>query len=164
MGSTGPQRRCWRSAGPRALRVRVIFPFSFKYFPFVHVLMRSDTQPRHTKLQYDHVGDPLFVHFDVVRQIEAIREGFTWGRARVVDVSTTDDVEADMLANVLADGSGIIASTDQVKRRAAAERYLRANYHAGAPPSSSKSRLPTMVLILKSSGMVRPVRRIDRRS
>jgi hypothetical protein len=72
---------------------------------------------------------------------EAIREGVTWSRASVVDVSTTDDVEADMLANVLNDGSGraMVGSTAQVKRRAAAERHVRAQYHSCAfhlPPLS----------------------------
>ena len=42
-----------------------------------------------------------------------------------------DDVEADMLANVVDDGRGIMPATEEVRRRAAMERGLRPFFHGG---------------------------------
>ncbi|CDZ97044.1 Alpha-mannosyltransferase [Phaffia rhodozyma] len=36
-----------------------------------------------TMMQYDHLGDPLFVHYNLLKQVPSgIRRGFSWGRTK----------------------------------------------------------------------------------
>jgi hypothetical protein len=61
-----------------------------------------------------------------------------WESTRLIDLFTTADVEADMLANVPTDGTGraITFSSEQVKHRAEGERHVRVSYNLGACPGS----------------------------
>ncbi|GAA5821126.1 hypothetical protein JCM11251_001976 [Rhodosporidiobolus azoricus] len=114
----------------------------------------------HTMLQNDHLGKPLFVHANLLKQIPSgIGKGFAWGRHRQVrtpssslslqgidtttslaredeDPMTDDDVECDMLANAGNDGIALKQVEDgpkgwRVRRRAVMEKGMRAGFHGG---------------------------------
>ncbi|GJJ14446.1 hypothetical protein Clacol_008710 [Clathrus columnatus] len=113
----------------------------------------------HTMQQYDHLGRPLFIHYNLLKQIPSgVYLGFTWGRTKQVAaypygngitsnytsfppsghvpypdpiVRDATDVEADMLANADDDGWTIYPGTEEVRRRAALERGIRPFFHGG---------------------------------
>jgi alpha 1,2-mannosyltransferase len=112
----------------------------------------------HTMQQYDHAGRPMFIHYNLLKQIPSgVFLGFTWGRTKQVTafpsndrllwntselkrkhvpypdpvVRRGDDVEADMLANADDDGWTIYPGSDEVRRRAALERGIRPFFHGG---------------------------------
>jgi hypothetical protein len=112
----------------------------------------------HTMLQHDAWGQPLFVHYNLLKQIPSgVGRGFSWGRTKQMplfnvspppesqgidgdrrDVTANEhgmsgigDVDCDMLAD--ADDMGVARSPAriEVRRRAARERGLKARYHGG---------------------------------
>ncbi|BGP20067.1 hypothetical protein JCM10213_003549 [Rhodosporidiobolus nylandii] len=114
----------------------------------------------HTMLQNDHLGKPLFVHANLLKQIPSgVGKGFAWGRHRQVrtppsalslqgiptttssaleeeDPMTDDDVDCDMLANAGNDGIALGQVPDgpvgwRLRRRAVMEKGLRAGFHGG---------------------------------
>ncbi|KZT62802.1 glycosyltransferase family 71 protein [Calocera cornea HHB12733] len=115
----------------------------------------------HTMEQYDHTGEPMFVHYNLLKQIPSgIWQGFTWGRTKQVKgypgpmiepgpyahhpeispnrssyidptVRGPDDVEADMLANADDDGNCIQPAEPEVRRRAILEKGIRVFFHGG---------------------------------
>jgi alpha 1,2-mannosyltransferase len=114
----------------------------------------------HTMQQYDHAARPMFIHYNLLKQIPSgVFLGFTWGRTKQVAAFPTppapppatltwntthvaepypdrvvrgaDDVEADMLANADDDGWTIYPGSDEVRRRAALERGIRPFFHGG---------------------------------
>ncbi|KAF8517044.1 mannosyltransferase putative-domain-containing protein [Hysterangium stoloniferum] len=112
----------------------------------------------HTMQQYDHAGRPMFIHYNLLKQIPSgVYLGFTWGRTKQVaaypsfpslppmDWNATgrvpyypdpvlrggDDVEADMLANADDNGWTIYPGDEEVRRRAALERGIRPFFHGG---------------------------------
>lgn len=115
----------------------------------------------HTMQQYDHEGRPLFIHYNLLKQIPSgVYLGFTWGRTKqiaaypagnglILNNSTSsplqgnmypypdpvirgaNDVEADMLANADDNGWTIYPGTEEVRRRAALERGIRPFFHGG---------------------------------
>jgi hypothetical protein len=109
-------------------------------------------------LQHDAWGQPLFVHYNLLKQIPSgVGRGFSWGRTKQMplfnvspppesqgidgdrrDVTANEhgmsgigDVDCDMLAD--ADDMGVARSPAriEVRRRAARERGLKARYHGG---------------------------------
>ncbi|GAA5904617.1 hypothetical protein JCM6882_004922 [Rhodosporidiobolus microsporus] len=114
----------------------------------------------HTMLQNDHLGKPLFVHANLLKQIPSgVGKGFAWGRHRQLrtppsslslqgvdavtsfgleedDPMTDDDVDCDMLANVGNDGIAIGRVPQgpegwRIRRRAVMEKGMRAHFHGG---------------------------------
>ncbi|KAK4047491.1 hypothetical protein OIV83_005404 [Microbotryomycetes sp. JL201] len=105
----------------------------------------------HTMLQHDHLGRPLFVHANLLKQIPSgIGPGYAWGRTRsfrLTPASSTlppfesrnmpeelidHDVDADMLANAQNDGRAINpVAPPAVRRRAVIEKGLRPFFHGG---------------------------------
>ncbi|KAM0790329.1 hypothetical protein ACM66B_003214 [Microbotryomycetes sp. NB124-2] len=106
----------------------------------------------HTMLQHDHLGRPLFVHANLLKQIPSgIGPGYAWGRTRSVRLTPTSntlppfesrsmpeelidhDVDADMLANAQNDGRAIKFENvpAPVRRRAVVEKGLRPFFHGG---------------------------------
>jgi len=98
----------------------------------------------HTMLQHDHLGYPIFVHANLLKQIPSgVGRGFTWGRTRQTGLFNggdphieggegSGDVEADMLANAASDGTAIIPAVSGVRYRAALERGLYTRFHGGS--------------------------------
>lgn len=112
----------------------------------------------HTMQQYDHAGRPMFIHYNLLKQIPSgVFLGFTWGRTKQIAafpsdtplqwdntelgklhapypdpvVREADDVDADMLANADDNGWTIYPGSDAVRRRAALERGIRPFFHGG---------------------------------
>ncbi|GAA5930315.1 uncharacterized protein JCM15063_004771 [Sporobolomyces koalae] len=113
-----------------------------------------------TMLQHDHLGKPLFVHANLMKQIPSgVYKGFAWGRSRQLrtqastltirdrydtsaqlekeDPLTDDDVDCDMLANPSDDGIALGAVPPgragyRTRRRAVMEKGIRAGFHGGA--------------------------------
>ncbi|GAA5911619.1 hypothetical protein JCM5296_001615 [Sporobolomyces johnsonii] len=113
----------------------------------------------HTMLQNDHLGKPMFVHANLLKQIPSgVGRGFAWGRHRQLrtqpstltlqtsyetsleleaeDPLTDDDVDADMLANAGNDGIALGEVPEgqrgwRTRRRAAMEKGVRAQFHGG---------------------------------
>ncbi|GAA5992174.1 hypothetical protein JCM11641_007787 [Rhodosporidiobolus odoratus] len=114
----------------------------------------------HTMLQNDHLGKPLFVHANLLKQIPSgVGKGYAWGRHRQLrtppsslslqdveaatsfqleeeDPMTDDDVDCDMLANAGNDGFALGAVPDgppgwRIRRRAVMEKGVRAGFHGG---------------------------------
>lgn len=108
--------------------------------------------------QYDHAGRPMFIHYNLLKQIPSgVYLGYTWGRTKQLTsfpsnsslqwnapasgrahapypdpaVRGADDVEADMLANADDEGWTIYPGSDEVRRRAALERGIRPFFHGG---------------------------------
>lgn len=94
-------------------------------------------------LQYDHLGYPLFVHYNLLKQIPSgIRRGFSWGRTRQTGLFNggdplieggegSGDVDADMLANADSSGKAISPAVSGVRYRAALERGIYTRFHGG---------------------------------
>lgn len=103
-------------------------------------------------LQHDHVGRPLFVHANLLKQVPSgVGPGFAWGRTRQVHISPNElqlgpeaplsvrepfpledfGVDADMLANAQNDGRAIKDAPPAVRRRAVLERGIRPGFHGG---------------------------------
>ena len=107
-----------------------------------------------TMLQHDAYGEPMFVHYNLLKQIPSgVRKGFSWGRmkrlpmfddypalpstARLGGKLNDDglggggDVDCDMLAD--ADEAGVTRASapEEVMRRAARERGVKVVYHGG---------------------------------
>ncbi|GAA5875087.1 hypothetical protein JCM16303_005003 [Sporobolomyces ruberrimus] len=112
-----------------------------------------------TMLQHDHLGKPLFVHANLLKQIPSgIGKGFAWGRSRQIrtqpstltiptkyersstleaeDPLTDDDIDCDMLANASDDGIALAPVPEgskgyRIRRRAVMEKGIRAFFHGG---------------------------------
>ncbi len=114
----------------------------------------------HTMLQHDAWGQPLFVHYNLLKQIPSgIGRGYSWGRtkhmplfdhnppteAQAIDgdleeiaraekqsgLAVLGDVDCDMLADADDDGHARAPASLEVRRRAARERGVKAKYHGG---------------------------------
>jgi alpha 1,2-mannosyltransferase len=108
----------------------------------------------HTMLQHDAYGEPMFIHYNLLKQIPSgVRKGFSWGRmkrfpmfddypaspatARLGGRSVDDgmggggDVDCDMLADADEEGVGRSKAPEVVMRRAARERGVKVVYHGG---------------------------------
>ena len=111
----------------------------------------------HTMLQHDSWGEPLFVHYNLLKQIPSgVGRGFSWGRTKQLpmfnlwpaspssarlgepetkpvdnDKPGLGDVDCDMLAD--ADEYGVARSPakEMIMRRAARERGVKVRYHGG---------------------------------
>lgn len=112
----------------------------------------------HTMLQHDAWGQPLFVHYNLLKQIPSgVGRGFSWGRtkqmplfnafpatpatARAGELAHSDhdlhlrglgDVDCDMLADADEFGNTRAPAREEIKRRAARERGIKVRYHGGA--------------------------------
>ncbi|GAA6021382.1 hypothetical protein JCM10207_002029 [Rhodosporidiobolus poonsookiae] len=113
-----------------------------------------------TMLQNDHIGRPLFVHANLLKQVPSgVGKGNAWGRHRQVrtppsalslaglktstsfaleeeDPMMDDDVDCDMLANAGNDGKALGEVADgpagwRIRRRATMEKGIRAGFHGG---------------------------------
>ncbi|WWD22183.1 hypothetical protein CI109_106674 [Kwoniella shandongensis] len=111
----------------------------------------------HTMLQHDSWGEPLFVHYNLLKQIPSgVGRGFSWGRtkqlplfniwpatpatARLGEPATKPaddekrglgDVDCDMLADAGEDGKARSEAKEMIMRRAARERGVKVKYHGG---------------------------------
>lgn len=111
----------------------------------------------HTMTQFDAYGDPLFVHYNLMKQIPSgIGRGFSWGRmkqmplfnafpperkhahANELPYSDHDlalpglgNVDADMLADADDQGYARAPAREEIRRRAARERGVKAGFHGG---------------------------------
>lgn len=87
----------------------------------------------HSMLQHSPSGKPLFVHANMLKQLESlgykVTKGATWALVRRFKFDGDEDdhnVEADHLANADMDGSALLPSHDPlIRRRAVLERGLR---------------------------------------
>ncbi|KAK4046908.1 hypothetical protein OIO90_006390 [Microbotryomycetes sp. JL221] len=105
----------------------------------------------HTMLQHDHLGRPLFVHANLLKQIPSgIGPGYAWGRTKSFRLTPNSftlpsfeskqmpedlidlDVDADMLTNVQNDGLALNKeASPAIRRRAVIEKGLRPFFHGG---------------------------------
>lgn len=108
----------------------------------------------HTMLQHDAYGEPMFVHYNLLKQIPSgVGKGFSWGRSKQFPMfnefpaspatarlggSTMDDgrsglgdVDCDMLADADEQGFARAQAPEEVMRRAARERGVKVVYHGG---------------------------------
>ncbi|KAK6903885.1 hypothetical protein I203_107395 [Kwoniella mangroviensis CBS 8507] len=111
----------------------------------------------HTMLQHDSWGEPLFVHYNLLKQIPSgVGRGFSWGRTKQLPLFNTwpatpstarldepsrkpaddnkpglGDVDCDMLADAQEDGSARAPAKEMIMRRAARERGVKVKYHGG---------------------------------
>ncbi|TYJ56265.1 hypothetical protein B9479_002950 [Cryptococcus floricola] len=111
----------------------------------------------HTMLQHDSWGAPLFVHYNLLKQIPSgVGRGFSWGRTKQLPLFNTwpatpatarlgepaskpaDDElpglgeeDCDMLADAGEDGRARAGAKEMVMRRAARERGVKVKYHGG---------------------------------
>ncbi|ORY81239.1 mannosyltransferase putative-domain-containing protein [Leucosporidium creatinivorum] len=104
----------------------------------------------HTMLQHDHLGRPLFVHANLLKQIPSgVGKGFAWGKTRSVHLSPPGltlppgnpldhaeiledyDTDCDQLANAGNDGRAISEAPPAIRRRAVLEKGLRPFFHGG---------------------------------
>ncbi|ODN86310.1 hypothetical protein L198_07328 [Cryptococcus wingfieldii CBS 7118] len=111
----------------------------------------------HTMLQHDSWGAPLFVHYNLLKQIPSgVGRGFSWGRTKQLPLFNTwpatpgtarlgepgvkpddggerglGDEDCDMLADAGEDGRARARGKEMVMRRAARERGVRVRYHGG---------------------------------
>ncbi|GHJ88582.1 hypothetical protein NliqN6_4984 [Naganishia liquefaciens] len=111
----------------------------------------------HTMTQFDAYGDPLFIHYNLMKQIPSgIGRGFSWGRmkqmplfnafpperkhAHAHELSYSDhdlhlpgigDTDCDMLADADDEGYARAPAREEIRRRAARERGVKANFHGG---------------------------------
>lgn len=110
----------------------------------------------HTMLQHDHLGRPLFVHANLLKQIPSgVGKGYAWGKSRslhsspnsmqlpqeadkdVPEVYIDHDVDCDMLANAANDGVAISPAPPAVRRRAVLEKGLRPFFHVSGEETLS---------------------------
>ncbi|WWC59407.1 uncharacterized protein I303_101962 [Kwoniella dejecticola CBS 10117] len=111
----------------------------------------------HTMLQHDSWGEPLFVHYNLLKQIPSgVGRGFSWGRTKQMPLFNTwpatpatarlnepetkpsddilpglGDVDCDMLADAQEDGTARAPAKEMIMRRAARERGIKVKYHGG---------------------------------
>ncbi|WVW78612.1 hypothetical protein I302_100571 [Kwoniella bestiolae CBS 10118] len=111
----------------------------------------------HTMLQHDSFGEPLFVHYNLLKQIPSgVGRGYSWGRTKQLPLFNTwpatpstarldepsrkpadddkpglGDVDCDMLADAQEDGSARAPAKEMIMRRAARERGVKVKYHGG---------------------------------
>ncbi|OXB37179.1 hypothetical protein LQV05_003825 [Cryptococcus neoformans] len=111
----------------------------------------------HTMLQHDSWGEPLFVHYNLLKQIPSgVGRGYSWGRTKQLPLFNTwpatpstarlgeperrpddgdkrglGDVDCDMLADAGEDGRARGEAKEMVMRRAARERGVKVKYHGG---------------------------------
>ncbi|WVQ74113.1 hypothetical protein IAR50_003703 [Cryptococcus sp. DSM 104548] len=111
----------------------------------------------HTMLQHDSWGEPLFVHYNLLKQIPSgVGRGFSWGRTKQLPLFNTwpatpatarlgepaikpaddelpglGDEDCDMLADAQEDGRARAPAKEMVMRRAARERGVKVKYHGG---------------------------------
>ena len=111
----------------------------------------------HTMLQHDSWGEPLFVHYNLLKQIPSgIGRGYSWGRTKRLPMFNTfpatpatarlgepeekpadddkpglGDVDCDMLADADEYGNARSPAKEMIMRRAARERGAKAKYHGG---------------------------------
>jgi hypothetical protein len=109
-----------------------------------------------TMLQHDAYGEPMFVHYNLLKQIPSgVRKGFSWGRMKrfpmfddypsspatarlggLVEhggarMGGEGDVDCDMLADADEEGVARVSASEEVMRRAARERGVKVVYHGG---------------------------------
>lgn len=105
-------------------------------------------------LQHDAYGEPMFVHYNLLKQIPSgVGKGFSWGRSKQFPMfndypvspatarlggSNIDDgrggqgdVDCDMLADADEQGRARVTASEEVMRRAARERGVKVVYHGG---------------------------------
>jgi alpha 1,2-mannosyltransferase len=108
-------------------------------------------------LQHDSWGEPLFVHYNLLKQIPSgIGRGFSWGRTKQLplfnlwpaspstarlgepEVKPVDDdaeglgeQDCDHLADVDEYGNARRKGKEMIMRRAARERGVKVRYHGG---------------------------------
>lgn len=108
-------------------------------------------------LQHDSWGEPLFVHYNLLKQIPSgVGRGYSWGRTKQLPLFNTwpatpatarlgeperkpedgdkrglGDVDCDMLADAGEDGKARGEAKEMVMRRAARERGVKVKYHGG---------------------------------
>ncbi|ODN80348.1 hypothetical protein L202_02608 [Cryptococcus amylolentus CBS 6039] len=111
----------------------------------------------HTMLQHDSWGEPLFVHYNLLKQIPSgVGRGFSWGRTKQLPLFNTwpatpatarlgepevkpedggerglGEEDCDMLADAGEDGRARAPAKEMVMRRAARERGVKVKYHGG---------------------------------
>ena len=111
----------------------------------------------HTMLQHDSWGEPLFVHYNLLKHIPSgVGRGYSWGRTKQLPLFNTwpatpatarlgepavkvedaalrglGDVDCDMLADADEYGVARSAAKEMIMRRAVRERGVKAKYHGG---------------------------------
>lgn len=111
----------------------------------------------HTMMQSDAWGAPLFVHYNLLKQIPSgVGLGFTWGQTKQMPLFDTfpatpatarlgeplerpndddrrglGDIDNDMLADADEYGIARAPAKEMIMRRAARERGAKARYHGG---------------------------------
>ncbi|WVR04521.1 hypothetical protein IAU60_001525 [Kwoniella sp. DSM 27419] len=111
----------------------------------------------HTMLQHDSWGEPLFVHYNLLKQIPSgVGRGYSWGRTKQLPLFNTwpatpatarlgepeskpadddapglGDIDCDMLADADENGKARAAAKEMIMRRAARERGVKVRYHGG---------------------------------
>jgi hypothetical protein len=131
--------------------------FTIPGFSLLTICIAASGWCGHTMTQFDAYGDPLFVHYNLMKQIPSgIGRGFSWGRmkqmplfnafpperkhahANELPYSDHDlalpglgNVDADMLADADDQGYARAPAREEIRRRAARERGVKANFHGG---------------------------------
>lgn len=111
----------------------------------------------HTMVQHDSWGDPLFVHYNLLKQIPSgVGRGFSWGRTKQLPLFNTwpalpstarlgepeekpnddafpgaGDVDCDMLADADEYGRARSPAKEMIMRRAVREHGVKVKYHGG---------------------------------
>ncbi|KAK1926445.1 mannosyltransferase putative-domain-containing protein [Papiliotrema laurentii] len=111
----------------------------------------------HTMLQHDSWGEPLFVHYNLLKQIPSgVGRGYSWGRTKQLPLFNLfpaspatarlgepeekpvddhlrglGDVDCDMLADADEYGNARSPAKEMIMRRAVRERGVKAKYHGG---------------------------------
>ncbi|KAJ9092567.1 hypothetical protein QFC21_006798 [Naganishia friedmannii] len=111
----------------------------------------------HTMTQFDAYGDPLFIHYNLMKQIPSgIGRGFSWGKMKQMPLFNSfpperkhahanelpysdhdlalrglGDVDVDMLTDADDEGYARAPAREEIRRRAARERGVKANFHGG---------------------------------
>ena len=111
----------------------------------------------HTMMQHDSWGEPLFVHYNLMKQIPSgIGRGFSWGRTKQLplfnlwpatpatarlgepedkpvddDLPGLGDIDCDMLADADETGRARKPAKEMIMRRAIREQGAKAKYHGG---------------------------------
>ncbi|OCF42356.1 hypothetical protein I317_03860 [Kwoniella heveanensis CBS 569] len=111
----------------------------------------------HTMLQHDSWGEPLFVHYNLLKQIPSgVGRGYSWGRTKQMPLFNTwpatpatarlgepeykpsdddkpglGDTDCDMLADADEHGRARAEAKEMIMRRAARERGIKVRYHGG---------------------------------
>ena len=111
----------------------------------------------HTMIQYDSWGEPLFVHYNLLKQIPSgVGRGYSWGRTKHLplfnlwpatpstarkgepeekpeddDLPGLGDVDCDMLADADESGRARSPAKEMIMRRAVREQGVKVRYHGG---------------------------------